>query len=255
MTPTEELYASMQIAFDHFNAELFDGKLPKVLFTTQRQHGMMGYFSAERWTSADGKKCHEIAINPLYVGRATLIELMQTLVHEMAHCWQHCYGKPAIRSYHNKEWADKMTSIGLMPSTTGKPGGHRVGQHMGDYPKPKGKFIHSCARLLNEKQFTLPWVDRFAISSANVDDDVLSEGDHNNEPLMEALQGFDDSLIKQLTTSMNNLFGHDFFIDQEAKAVKKRKVKYTCPNCHINVWGKDGLSIRCDECDELMYLN
>ena len=92
MNPTAELYNAMQLAFDHFNNDLFNKTLPQVLFTNQRQQGVMGYFAPNRWTSVKGKNCHEIAINPLYVGKATLIELMQTLVHEMVHCWQFCHG-------------------------------------------------------------------------------------------------------------------------------------------------------------------
>jgi hypothetical protein len=40
--------------------------------------------------------------------------------------------------------------------------------------------------------------------------------------------------------------------DAGKKVVRKQdpsKVKYTCP-CENNVWGKMGLAIRCDECDE-----
>ena len=43
-TPTNELYGSMQVAYDHFNQTLFSGKLPPVLFTTQRKKNVMGYF-------------------------------------------------------------------------------------------------------------------------------------------------------------------------------------------------------------------
>ena len=39
-------------------------------------------------------------------------------------------------SRYNKEFAEKMMSVGLMPSTTGKPGGKTVGQKMSDYFKP-----------------------------------------------------------------------------------------------------------------------
>ena len=253
MTPTEELYTSMQVAFDHFNTELFEGKLPTVLFTTQRQHGMMGYFSANRWTSAKGQKCHEIAINPLYVGRATLIELMQTLVHEMVHCWQHCYGKPSIRTYHNKEWSDKMVSIDLIPSSTGKPGGSRTGQNMNDYPKPKGKFIQACVSLLKDKQFALPWVDRLATSYGDCDDEAIAQEDNTDN--MEALEGLGQVLIEQLNTRMSQLFGPHAFVSDRKKAKDKLKVKYTCPDCHINVWGKPGLSIMCNDCGENLYVN
>jgi predicted SprT family Zn-dependent metalloprotease len=243
MSPTAELYNAMQIAFDHFNNDLFIGKLPQVLFTNQRQQGVMGYFAPNRWTSTKGKNCHEIAINPLYVGKATLIELMQTLVHEMVHCWQFCHGKPGRTSYHNKEWSNKMISIGLMPSSTGKPGGDLVGQHMADYPAPKGKFIKSCEKLLKEKSFTLPWVDRFAHQAG------IQSDNEKLETIMEALSDIDSALVNQLTTRLEDFFEPGSFAPQAANAVKKVKVKYTCPECKINVWGRANLQLRCDNCN------
>ncbi len=49
----------------------------------------------------------EIAMNPSYFGVVPLLEILQTLVHEMAHAWQFHFGEPGRRGYHNKEWADK----------------------------------------------------------------------------------------------------------------------------------------------------
>jgi predicted SprT family Zn-dependent metalloprotease len=34
------------------------------------------------------------------------------------------------------------------------------------------------------------------------------------------------------------------------KKLAKNKVKYTCPGCGTNVWGKPELAISCDECEE-----
>ena len=78
MNPTDELYGAMQKAYAHFNKSLFDGQLPPVLFTTQRQKNVMGYFSLERWVSVEGKRCHEIAINPVYVGVLGIFRLKKT---------------------------------------------------------------------------------------------------------------------------------------------------------------------------------
>lgn len=39
---------------------------------------------------------------------------------------------------------------------------------------------------------------------------------------------------------------------KEAKkeAARKVKVKYSCPGCELNVWGRGGLRLRCEDCDE-----
>lgn len=42
-----------------------------------------------------------------------------------------------------KEWADKMQSIGLIPSSSGEPGGKRTGDKMADFPAEDGKFLQA----------------------------------------------------------------------------------------------------------------
>lgn len=243
-TPTTALYSALQQAYEHFNHTLFDQQLPEVLFTTQRNHGVMGYFAPDRWGASNGHRCHEIAINPMYVGKASIIELMQTLVHEMTHCWQHCYGKPSQRAYHNKEWSDKMVAIGLMPSTTGCAGGKRVGQKMSDYPMPNGQFIQSTLALIKTKQFELPWIDRLA----------KGQSEPLSAELIAALDGEAADLIDELTTTISDAIGEDQLTPPESNT-KKVKHKYTCPSCQLNVWGKENLHLRCEPCDQLLSTN
>ena len=83
MSPTDELYAPLVTAYDHFNACLFDNALPPVIFTLQRKKNVMGFFAAKRWGNAQGKLCSEISINPAYFASSRMIEIFQTLVHEM----------------------------------------------------------------------------------------------------------------------------------------------------------------------------
>lgn len=58
----------------------------------------------------------------------------------MCHLWQHHFGKPGRSRYHNKEWADKMRSIGLVPSNTGEEGGKDTGDQMTHFIDDKGLF-------------------------------------------------------------------------------------------------------------------
>ena len=127
---------------------LFDGALPDVFITYQRKANSAGYFSpiASPAASAQSGK-HELALNPDgFIGQSDE-QIMQTLVHEMAHVWQHTHGKPAARGYHNKEWAAKMKAIGLQPISTGMVGGKETGQRMRDYPIPGGPFAKAFAEL------------------------------------------------------------------------------------------------------------
>lgn len=153
MTPTTEQFSIYQVMFDHFNRELFAGQLPHVILNFSRDlKTAVGYYSAKRWESAE-QKVHgsldavdEITLNPDHLKRGRQ-ETASTLVHEMVHLWQNRYGKPSRAGYHNKEWADKMEAVGLMPSSTGKPGGRRVGQRITHYIAKGGAFLRSFEAL------------------------------------------------------------------------------------------------------------
>lgn len=157
----------------------------------------------------------------------------------MAHCWQHCYGEPGRRGYHNKEWADKMENIGLMPSSTGAPGGKKTGERMNDYPISEGCFIRECGRLVEDQSFDLPWVDRFAQASNN-----------SGLSLLEDL-GINGTAVIRLTTQLSELFDDEVFIGDQLPPKGKVKSRYTCPDCQVNVWGKPELRLRCEGCDTL----
>jgi hypothetical protein len=66
----------------------------------------------------------------------------------MVHLWQHHFGKPPRKSYHDKEWARKMREIGLIPTATGEIGGKETGQKMSHLIDETGKFKHACQSLL-----------------------------------------------------------------------------------------------------------
>lgn len=149
-------YGNLQRAFDHFNDELFGGTLPNVLLTyTSKSKRTLGYFHPSRFASRqEDTRHHEIAMNPdNFVGESDL-EILSTLVHEMAHLWQQEEGKPSRGGYHNKEWGRKMKELGLYPSNTSEPGGKEVGQQMSHYILPGGKYSESYEALA-ERGFIL----------------------------------------------------------------------------------------------------
>ena len=125
----------------------------------QRHKGAYGYFSGERFVSIDDPEevTDEIALNPAhFAGRPTSATL-STLAHEMAHLWQHHFGKPSRSRYHNKEWAAKMREVGLIPSDTGQPGGKETGQKVSHTIEPGGRFERACtAYLANRRRVPVP---------------------------------------------------------------------------------------------------
>lgn len=218
LLPTEEAYGELQLAYDHFNRTLFGSELPPCLITFQREKRTYGYFSHARFESAGtGDMIDEIAINPSYFAVVPVTEIMQTLVHEMAHLWQAHFGTPGRRGYHNRQWAEKMEAIGLMPSDTGQPGGRKVGEKMADYPIEGGSFSVACEELLTG-DYTITWRDRFPAQPLRHSGDA---GDAQGSPSMPAAE-----------------VGND----------KSNRKKYTCPTCGSNTWGKPGLKLICGEC-------
>ena len=233
LSPTKDLYDAIEKMFNHFNSSLFDNSLPSVVITMQKQKNVMGYFSPFSWVSnQDQKKYHEIAINPEYIATFPLIEVLQTLTHELCHAHQTCFGKPSRTGYHNKEWSQKMLSIGLIPSSTGKPGGKQVGQKMSDYPEPNGRFIKACEALVLQNNATLPIV---AISGVVINTNDSISLDIYNEDVQSILETpVCEALGIEITTTV--------------KKKGKQKTKYSCGKCNVNVWGKNNLNIMCADC-------
>lgn len=240
-SPTKELYSWLSQSYDFFNKELFRNELPYCLLTFQREKSTMGYFSPERWANKDGYICHEIAINPSYFAGHRFVEIFQTLVHEMCHLWQYVYGTPSRGTYHNKEWSDKMVSIGLIPTSNGEKGGKRTGQKMGDYPEEGGLFQQSCEKLVGQG-FELKWIDRFpSVGEACQKRNIISKSDIKSNSISEILNTNVELIISDIVSVK----------EVAEKYTKKTKTKYSCPNCKTNIWGKSNLNIQCVDCNTL----
>jgi predicted SprT family Zn-dependent metalloprotease len=235
MKQTAIVYAELQQAYDTFNAELFDNSLGDCLLTLQRKAGTMGYFSPGRFGNRQGEKLHEIALNPECFAVVPLVEIMATIAHEMAHLWQHQHGTPARGRYHDKEWGDKMEAIGLMPSSTGLPGGKKTGDKVADYPIAGGRFLAVCAKLLTS-DFKISWYDRFTALRPPATG-AAAPGIVLNLPPAASAIAADSGL--QLAAPATAAGG----------ANKSNRSKYSC-SCDVAVWGKPGLNLRCGDCDE-----
>ncbi|MCG2614905.1 SprT-like domain-containing protein [Terrimonas sp. NA20] len=201
---TTEQFSALQNLYDYFNKNLFGGELGNCLLNFSRKSKAMGFYSSKRWAKKsdianEGQKADidEISLNPDFLHVSTK-EYCQTLVHEMCHLWQHHFGEPT-QGYHNREFAEKMKSVGLMPSSTGHPGGKEVGKKMSDYPIVAGLFELAFEAIPQE--MLLPLI---------------------------ALPDFEKKKAQK----------------------KKNKIKYTCPQCSANVWGKPKMVIVCGDCSE-----
>lgn len=268
-----KIYKELQYAFDHFNTRLFNGECQPCLITLQRQANTMGYISYNRFCNIDNSNeyLHELALNPEYFGVKPLIEVCQTICHELSHLiiWQK--GLDTRKTYHNSHWADLMESIGLIPSHNGRIGGRRVGQKMMDYPKPDGLFVIACNDLFMRGNI-IGWYDRYypkkttehhIINDQCFIDNLLGNGNTNPEllkiPVVEngkfkdiPFQDFTNETVNQ---SIGVDIGNEFNIDVNDKlniAPKPKKPtsknKYSC-DCGNNIWGRLDLNIQCLDCN------
>lgn len=160
--PTLEQFSAYHKAWTYFNERLFEGQLSNCLLNFSRHARAMGFFSPERWSKGEIKS-HEISLNPDVLGRP-VIETMGTLVHEMVHQWQQEFGTPPRRCYHDREWAAKMEDVGLIPSSTGQPGGRKSGQRMTHYIDPSGRFQQAFDAMPAE--FLIPWRSQAASAAS-----------------------------------------------------------------------------------------
>lgn len=196
--PTSKVvYDSLYEAFDHFNAELFDGALEVPMIVLHRKRGAHGYFWNQMWQAGDDAR-PEIALSPESMGRGPK-EVLATLVHEMVHQWDAVYGN--VPSYgHGKTWADKMEQVGLTPTATGKPGGKKTGRKVTHMIDAGGPFEVAYAALIAKGKIDLSWV------------------------------------------------GKNSGVGQRKR--DESKVPHVCPCCQTKVWGKRGIRVRCEPCDE-----
>ncbi|NWC90500.1 SprT-like domain-containing protein [Pseudomonas reactans] len=278
LRPTEEAYAELQRAYDFYNDHLFASqeRLPACMITYQREKRTMGYFSKGRFIRLDGTKTDEIAMNPDYFLVIPLVEILQTLVHEMVHLWQEHFGKPSRSCYHNWEWAKKMEALGLMPSSTGQPGGKKIGQSVNDYVITGGRFDKATRRLLSTG-FAISWMDRFPISvrplaalapssppPGPTEIEIVRQPTVANDTFQATADAVDGHVGHSPGILAQNELPQQTFIEAGYQAPategldigvredvdRSNRDKYSCPTplCKTKVWGKPGLLIICELC-------
>ena len=217
--PTMIQYQEFDKAFDFFNSALFGSQLPKVLVTFSRKPRMLGYYSPDRWerTNDPEDRAGELSFNPDTFESRTAEDVLSTLAHEMAHCWQNHFGKPSRPGYHNVEWGQKMEEIGLMPSNTGQPGGGKTGQQMTHYIIEDGPFALAAADLM-ALGWSIQYLDRAGRFTA-------APG-----PGPAPAPGKGGKVTPKAPT----------------------RAKFVCGQCKAAAWGRPGLNLVCGDCQEPM---
>jgi hypothetical protein len=140
---------SLQAAISFLNDYFFDPTLPDIFLTTHKKARSKGHFAAHVYAGRHGREVpeYEININLDQVVGESDADAVSTLLHELCHLWRHLNGPQQKRPYHDKLWSAKMNSVGLVPSSTGKPGGRETGAKMSHYILPGGVFEQAFAEL------------------------------------------------------------------------------------------------------------
>lgn len=244
LPPTLAQYQALQRAYDHFNAALFEGKLPPCLITLRSSHRHYGYHHARRFVNLQGEQMDELGLHPGFFTLHSPEETLSTLVHEMVHHWQEHFGRPSKGNPHNREWAAKMRSVGLEPTSTGLPQGKDTGHRVSHYIRPDGPFLRACRELL-QQGFALPWFDRHA---------PMEPG--HNAVRQEALK--ETGVVLKLTPAPLAMLRQTANVEVSGVIIPpppKRyphRVKYQCSGCGATAWAKEGLDIRCGLCDRAL---
>lgn len=178
-----------------------------------------------------------------------------------------------------------------MPSNTGRVGGKRTGQKMDDYPIKGGLFLKVAEKIMMDN-LTIQWYDRVipnftparsiyhqqqiteAVGKKNrlsfvpiLDtlNSPLTKFNVNKEQLRSLIERFEreragitedneDDDISSLPVPESVL---EFIRKDQKKPIqqKKGKVKFSCPECGNNAWGKESLNIICGDCDVHFIMN
>jgi len=241
-TPTLALYGALQRAYDHFNAELFDGRLSQCLISLRSSSRVYGYHHHRRFIAPDGREIDELGLHPGFFTLRPVEEVLSTLVHEMVHHWQREFGTPTDSNPHNREWSRRMEDLGLPPSSTGLPGGRQTGRTMSHYLHPDGAYLASCRRLL-ATGFVLPWLDRHA-------PEPIAHAEHRRAALAAA--GVELALSDPPSATLPPAGDGAAPIVAPPPKRTPTRVKFACARCETKAWASPETALICGVCGEGM---
>jgi hypothetical protein len=144
MTSPDDINAALwngyTAAFNYFNKELFEGKLPICVLTLNAKGASTGFFKSVNWKKGE-QDYHEICLNPVLLNRTDDL-VFQTLARLMVFLWQHTYGAPNSPGYCDSEYTKKMREIGL-------PCESEYGLNLRFGVDPKGKYASIRPEAMN----------------------------------------------------------------------------------------------------------
>ena len=130
-----DIVAFLYEQVDLMRAELFAGQVPEVVLSfdvTDRR--TLGHYHLKR--NGLGVRW-ALNLNPVHLARP-VFEVLSTLLHELAHAWQHEHGTPSKPPHHNREFRDRCEAFGIPTDEGGHDLGVRHGAPFEDYCRRHG---------------------------------------------------------------------------------------------------------------------
>lgn len=226
-----KLAEEFQQAYDYFNEVLFNSELPQcILVLCNSNRRTLGYYHQGQYVDTENAEViDKIALNPQWFAERGMEKTLSTLVHEMCHLY--CFRlleKPPRHGYHCKRWGAKMKEVGLYPSNTGEEGGKETGQSVSHYILEDGPFKAACTKFLSEHP-GITYMHRIQFNPMDKPAQVL-------EPIQKTPE------LEAVVTLCSPL-------EEGKKTDNSNRVKYTCPKCETNVWGKPNLRLVYADCE------
>jgi predicted SprT family Zn-dependent metalloprotease len=130
-----EVVAFLYSHVDRMRAEFFNGDVPEVVLSfdvtdrrTLGHYTLMRNGLGVRWA---------INLNPVHLARP-VHQVLATLLHELAHAWQHEHGTPSKPPHHNREFRDLCEGFGIPTDEAGHDRGVRHGSPFEEYCRRHG---------------------------------------------------------------------------------------------------------------------
>ena len=119
-----EVVAFLYRHVDLMRGEFFGGQVPEVVLSFEvTDRRTLGHYHIRRLSL--GVRW-ALNLNPVHLARP-VYQVLATLLHELAHAWQHQHGTPSKPPHHNKEFREKCEGFGLPTDE----GGHDLGVRHG----------------------------------------------------------------------------------------------------------------------------
>lgn len=221
-------YKAYERAFDTLNNRLFDGKLPEVVLTLRAGRNANGYAWAKRFKIHDSETPQDATEDSTALMEMEDADFQGTVI--------------------EKETLQAFDEIAINPATANRPARDVLGTLLHEMCHVwQFNFGKASRNGYHNQQWAGKMIEvgLRPFSIQNPDKMVGQKVTHTIEE-----GGAADLIFREIEDS----FGADLVIElpniEAKRPAKNSKVKFTCPVCGANAWGKESLRIMCADCED-----